>query len=271
MPRLSAIVIYPFKSLDGLSVTEAEVLPSGAIAGDRQFAIVDFKGKFVNGKRYPEIHRLRSTYNPADRTIRLTTNGAPLLVETAALFHVDEDRDELNQWLSEYFHFPCQVVEDDQRGFPDDTQADGPTIISRETLEQVATWFPDLTVAETRRRFRANLEVEGNVPFWEDGLFGEVGRGIPFQVGDVEYLGTNPCQRCVVPTRCPDSGEPGADFVRIFMQRRKASLPTWTSASHFDHFYRLAVNTRLLRFLSSTRTLRVGATVTVGSTAIPGI
>ena len=35
------------------------------------------------------------------------------------------------------------------------------------------------------------------------------------------------------------------DFGRIFEERRYETLPYWATRSRFDHFYRLAVNTRL--------------------------
>lgn len=59
MPILSRIIVYPVKSLDGLSVERCQVLPSGALACDRRFALRDSEGNFINGKRFPAIHGLR--------------------------------------------------------------------------------------------------------------------------------------------------------------------------------------------------------------------
>ena len=60
MPYLARILIYPIKSLDGVAVTQATVLKSGALQSDREFAIVDEHGRFVNGKRNAKVHGLRS-------------------------------------------------------------------------------------------------------------------------------------------------------------------------------------------------------------------
>jgi hypothetical protein len=57
--------------------------------------------------------------------------------------------------------------------------------------------------------------------------------------------GVNPCQRCVVPTRDPNTGEKYPHFQRIFTQQRQATLPSWTTRSRFNHYYRLSVNTRI--------------------------
>jgi uncharacterized protein YcbX len=137
----------------------------------------------------------------------------------------------------------------------------GPTVISTATLADVTTWFPGLEVGETRRRFRANLEIEDVEPFWEDRLYGEEGEAVRFQIGDVQLEGTNPCQRCVVPTRSTDSGERYAEFATIFERQRYETLPWWATRSRFDHFYRLAVNTRPVT--GQTGTIRVGDEVRI--------
>jgi len=257
MPRLARIVIYPVKSLDGVVVNEARVLPSGAIEHDRQFALVDAQGKWVNGKRLPRIHRLRSAIDVAARTIHLSTGG------TKREFHIDTDRQELAQWLSVFFGLRVRLEENGLNGFPDDTAAPGPTVISTATLAEVATWFPGLSLDDVRGRFRANLEIHEVEAFWEDLLYREEGEAVRFRIGDMLLEGTNPCQRCVVPTRSPKSGERYDDFTAIFEKQRYETLPYWATRSRFDHFYRLAVNTRPVG--SSTGMIRIGDEVTIVS------
>jgi uncharacterized protein YcbX len=238
MPRLARIVIYPVKSLDGVAVTETLVLPSGALEHDRRWALVDARGKWINGKRTPRINLLRSTIDPAARKIELTSGG-----KTDA-FHLDADRARLEQRLSEFFGLAVRLEENAVNGFPDDTVATGPTVVSTATLAEVTGWFPGLDLLETRRRFRANLEIEDVEPFWEDRLYAEEREAVRFQIGNVLLEGTNPCQRCVVPTRSPETGERYDEFVTIFENQRYEMLPYWATRSRFDHFYRLAVNTR---------------------------
>ena len=55
MPHIAKICVYPIKSLDGVEVRKAKVLQSGALEYDRQFAIFDEQGKYVNAKRYAKI------------------------------------------------------------------------------------------------------------------------------------------------------------------------------------------------------------------------
>lgn len=240
MARLARINIHPVKSLDPYRVDEAVLLASGALAHDRRFAMCDRQGQFMTAKRTPAAHLLRCAFDPA-------TNLLTLRVEDTSephTFDVDVQRPQLSRFLSDYFATPLEFVENPAAGFPDDTDSPGPTVISAATLAEVATWFAGLSADQVRRRFRANLEIEGVEAFWEDRLVAAGNQVVRFQIGEAELLGTNPCQRCPVPSRDPYTGETIREFAKIFSHRRQESLPDWAPASRFDHFYRLAVNTR---------------------------
>jgi uncharacterized protein YcbX len=154
-----------------------------------------------------------------------------------------------------------KVLENGETGFPDDTEASGPTVIAAETLDDIADWFPQLTADEVRLRFRTNLELADAEPFWEDRLYSEPDTPIRFRIGDVEFEGTNPCQRCVVPTRSPRTGNVHDGFARLFENRRFETLPYWATRSRFDHFYRLATNTRIVP--GTHGTIRIGDEVEI--------
>ena len=235
--QIGRIIIFPIKSLDGFLAESARFTPGGILENDRIFAIYDEAGKVVNGKRTPRVHELRSAYDPQVREVRLWSNG-----QTPQQFQLD-DRAPLEKWLSEFFGFAIVLRHETEKGFPDDREAFGPTIVSEASLRAVQGWFPELTLESARRRFRANLELSDETPFCEDALYGAPGELKPFRIGAVNFFGHNPCQRCVVPTRDPDSAQPVPEFQKQFMQRRKESLPLWANAQRFNHFYRFAVNT----------------------------
>jgi uncharacterized protein len=239
-PCLAQITLYPIKSLDGISVDQAPLLASGALKGDREFAIVDYQGKFVHGKRTPVIHQLRAGFDLAQRTVTLNRQGDA----QATTFHLDQQRIPLENWLSNFFGFPVKLIQNSEMGFPDDTHSPGPTLISTETIAAVTSWFPELTVPELRSRLRTTLEITNTEAFWEDRLYAQAGNLVPFQIGTAHFLGVNPCQRCIVPTRSAKTGEPYANFQKIFVTQRQATLPDWVEATRFNHYYRLAVNTR---------------------------
>ncbi len=242
MPRLSHITIYPLKSFEGLVVQEAQVLSNGALQHDRQFALVDPEGKFINAKRTVAVHGLQLQLDPVGRSLTARRRSQTETVR----WNIDSQRIALERWLSDYFEQEVRLIEEPNGGFPDDTEATGPTIISAATWLAVAEWFPGLTIEHVRDRFRANLEVEEAPPFWEDALFGADSVSVPFRIGDVLFAGTNPCQRCIVPTRDPTTGDAWPEFARQFGAMRAKQLPAWAARARFNHFYRLTTNTRLI-------------------------
>jgi uncharacterized protein YcbX len=256
--HLSRIWIFPIKALDGIAVDASTITSGGILEHDRIYAIMDSEGKVVNGKRTARVHDLRCAFDSDLNEVQLwDKDGSPRqfrLRETA----------QINKWLSDFFGFSVGLQHDAQKGFPDDRIAYGPTIVSDASLQEIQRWYPELTVESVRRRFRANLELSGGEAFCEDRLFGAPEELKPFHIGSVLFAGHNPCQRCVVPTRDPDSGEPVVEFQKKFMQLRKEHLPEWANAQRFNHFYRFAINTSIPPSEAGKK-LRVGAALTLAS------
>jgi uncharacterized protein YcbX len=250
--HLGRIVIFPIKSLDGMVVEEAAITPGGILENDRVFAILDKAGAYVNGKRTPRVHQLRCSFDAEVREVRLWQTGE----SSQTQFHLDET-DGISRWLGDFFGYPVTLQRELQKGFPDDRTAFGPTVVGEASLRAIQDWYPGLELESLRRRFRTNLELAGGVPFEEDRLFGAPDELKPFQIGPVQFLGHNPCQRCVVPSRDPVSGEAVPEFQKRFAQLRGQHLPAWANAQRFNHFYRFAVNTSVLPAEAGKR-LRVG-------------
>lgn len=238
-PHLAEIRIFPIKSLPGIRLEAARIGRLGGLENDRRWMLVDEHGEVVHGKRTARIHQIAATFSENLETISVSIGGGPMT--TLDLYR---DRRQLEQLLSQYLGIDVELQENRDTGFPDDTEFPGPTVISTATLEAIAAWFPGLTLEGVRQRFRANLEIGGVPAFWEDRLVGAAGTGIPFEIGAVRWEGTNPCQRCVVPTRDAQTGIEYPRFAVEFARQRKGALPDWAELSRFDHYYRLAVNTR---------------------------
>ena len=254
MPHVSKICIYPIKSLDGVEVTQAPVLGSGALQGDREFAIFDEQGNFVNGKRNSKVHLLRTKFVLESRIISLQVQGSNL----EKSFHLEAEKQALEDWLSDFFGFIVKLRQNLLTGFPDDTVSNGPTIVSNATLKEVASWYPDLSEDEIRRQLRTTIEIDGVPAFWEDRLFSESGDVVPFQIGNLNFVGVNPCKRCIVFARDAVTGKAHPKFQKIFITKRKETLPQWVNTSRFDHFYKLTVNTRLASQDPANQMIRVG-------------
>ena len=267
MTRIAELVAYPLKSLDGVDVERAELGPHGALRGDRSYALVEAGvdpheasvgggGGYVNGKNEPAIHRLRASYervNPTDATPIAVTlerpdrsgdDGRRRISGGERTFRLPDEGDALAAWVGEYLGYEVDLVREPDGGFPDDRVAPGPTVVSVGTLKMVASWFDGIADAtEARRRLRPNIVLDGCPAFWEDHLFADHGEGVRVTVGDTELIGVNPCQRCVVPSRDPDTGVELPDFRERFMKNRRETLPSWTESDRFDHDFRLMVNT----------------------------
>ena len=266
-PRLARIRLYPIKSLDPIEAPEARIGPDGGLEFDRAWALYTVDGRWVNGKRTAAIHQIRAAYAPDLSSVTLSAPSDPRKMFAATLaFPGDTER--AAEWFSAYFEQQI-VVRYAREGFPDDGLAPGPTIISTASLRAVCEWFPELSLEEARLRFRATLEIEADpdqaggahekLPaFWEDRLFAEDERSVVrFRIGGVAFEGSNPCARCPVPSRDSRTGEIILDFSRRFSERRRATLPSWAPESRFDHFYRLATNTRVPS-TESGKLLRLG-------------
>jgi len=254
MPHLTRITVYPIKSLDGLELTTAEALSSGALQNDRRWALVDPDGNCVNGKRCPAIHQIRALYREDCEEVTLSNS------DREATFSLSHDQQAIAKWCGGVIGQSCQMRENNVAGFPDDTDSPGPTLISTATLEEVSSWFNDLSLPETRRRFRTNLEIDANQPFWEDQLISQDPMYQRFRIGKTLWRGQGVCQRCAVPTRDSQSGTVSPGFARQFSRLREAALPEWSPVGQFDHYYRLAINTKLDSF-SGESVLRAGDSV----------
>lgn len=241
IPRLARIDIFPIKALDGVSVDQVRVSAAGTLAMDREFGLIDSKQQWINGKRSTAIHRLRATFDLAQRQVTLAVQDRP----DQATFSLERGQDRLVTWVGRYLQQVVHLRQCRDGSFSDDLRASGPTIISTATLEAVAEWFPHVSVEELRRRFRTNLEIDGVPAFWEDRLYGAPGELKPFAIGAVPFLGCYPCQRCVVPTRNSRTGEGDRQFQKVLAKQREATLPVWANQDQFKHYFRLAVNTKI--------------------------
>jgi uncharacterized protein YcbX len=268
VPRLSGIRLHPIKSLDPVSVLEARIGPGGGLEHDRAWALYSVDGRWVNGKRTAAMHLIRATYAPDISSVTLAVPGDRRNIP-ARTFPFPAGSEDAAEWFSVYFEQQI-LVRHAREGFPDDTIANGPTIISTASLQAVSDWFPGLSVDTVRERFRTTLEIdgssiEGHAPaiardkitlatsgnghlpaFWEDQLFGEDERSVVrFRISEVNLEGSNPCARCPVPARDPQTGADLTGFQKRFTDLRRETLPPWAPAARFDHFYRLATNTRV--------------------------
>ena len=241
MSYVASIHIYPVKSLDGIAVSQATILASGALQGDRSFAICDRSGALVNSKRNSGVDFLRLSFDMKHRIAGLKIQDT----EQEIFFHVDRERPGIEYWLSNYFGFPVKLIENLLAGFPEDNAAPGPTMIGTETIAQVASWFPRVCVNEMRHRFRANIEI-GDVPaFWEDQLFGGGDEVVRFKIGPVIFEGVNPGHPCLLSTRNSTATEVAPNLNKLLIAKQKEIMPDLVKTGNLNQFNRLIVKTQV--------------------------
>ncbi len=239
-PYLAGISVYPIKSFDSLALERARVVEGAGLAGDREFALFDASGRIVNAKRLGNaILSVRAHYGDAGRRVEFRAGDERLETGLA------EGRPEIEAFLSASLGTQVSLQQDARLGHFDDLEATGPTVVSSASIETVADWF-GLAPGEIRRRFRPNLEIAGLEPFEEDLLFGEPGRPRRFRIGDVEFLGTNPCSRCIVPSLDSQGGAGRGNLTAArFSELRKRHSPPGSEIDAYGHYYRFCVNTLL--------------------------
>lgn len=230
--KVERLRVFPLKGLEGVDVSCAEVLEGGTLERDREFAVFDADGEVVNGKRTPLVHR------PG---VRLEDGAVVVSFPDGEEVNVADELERAESLLGNFFGVDATVRRDDSLGYVDRREM-GPSVVSTATLREFASWF-DISVESARRRLRANVEVSGAPPFWEDRFVGDDSPS--FEAGGVRFDGVTPCGRCIVPSRDPDTGEEEEGFRETFIEKRRETFPDWADKDAFDHHYTLMLIARV--------------------------
>jgi len=253
MPEVARLTLYPVKALDPVDVAAARVTDAGLLAGDREYVLRGPDGDPVNGKRTALVQELDSEFDVETGQLTVAGDGQE------ATFALPDERAAAADWFADFFDLAVSIERDREEGFVDRRSA-GPSVVSTATLRELAGWYDDVTVEGMRRRLRANVEIAGVEPFWEDRFVGE---GAPrMRLGEVTLEGVEPCGRCVVPERDPDTGEHDREFRGKFIRRREETFPEFADEDAFDHFYAVMLIAAVPEG-SRGGTLRVGDDVAV--------
>jgi uncharacterized protein YcbX len=180
-------------------------------------------GQIINGKRTNKVQQ------PA---LKELMDILPKAQGTIGPIDVLDWGKMLTQALGE----PVVLRSHESTGLPDDSERPGPTIVAAATLQALGDAL-GLSLDQMVGRFRPNILLEGLAPFDDDLLVGDT-----LRTGGSTFYMAKPCNRCVVPTRDPGTGEVYAGFKDRFIAARTAGAPL-LAAHLFDHHYKLCVNT----------------------------
>jgi uncharacterized protein YcbX len=242
--HVSALFIYPVKSLRGISVTSAEIDALGFV-GDRRFMVVDDRNQFLTQRALPRMALIETALTATALVLRAPHGGSctvPLnSTEPAESVSVrvwkseglvaDDAGVEVAVWLSEVLRTPCKLVRIGSR-FTRPVLKDGAE--AGRDFVNFADSYPFMILSESSladlnsrlasplpmNRFRPSFVVSGCDAYAEDTW-------TKFRAGDVVFRGARPCARCSITTTNQETAERGKEPLRtLAMYRRDPVDPT---------------------------------------------
>lgn len=205
--QVTALHVYPVKSMRGLPVLQARVQPQG-FCGDRQWLVTDTAGRFITAREREELLLWQAA--PSEGGLRLTApDGQTQLIRASdyeAPVQVTVWRDDFracggpahtDAWLSHQLGTSCRLVylgEQPQRRLAVSDQplsfADGaPYLLT--TTHSLAALNAQLPQPVTMARFRPNIVIDGLAPYAEDDWR-------VLRIGTTVFTNFKPCARCKI-------------------------------------------------------------------------
>jgi len=234
-PYLNQIILYPIKSLAGISVNQWPVTTRG-LQYDRQWMLVDSQGNFLSQRRLPKMSLIKTAI--IEHQLILSASGFENL--TLSLTPKKEEERSVSiwndqclswwisktadDWLSDVLHFKCQLVYQPQHH---------PRLIDQEfgtATDQIyfSDGFPFLIISENSlthlnsamnlslpmSRFRPNLVIT-NCPSYAEDFWREI------QIGEISFRLPKPCSRCAITTIDTTTGLMGKEPLTTLNKLRK--------------------------------------------------
>ncbi|PLP58850.1 ferredoxin [Mesorhizobium loti] len=229
--RVERITFYPLKSGAGVPVETARLEAEG-LAGDRRMMVVDETGDCLTARKAPRLMQIR-THVDGDEVILAAPGMSPLVFSRC---HLDVARnvsiwgddvvaldagEEVHQWLTRFLDRSCRMVLKGAITHRPLAIGPGGTVSFADTAPLLLTNFASLAdinryldLEVEMERFRPNLVVSGMPAFDEDGW-----RYV--RIGNVEFEAIGACDRCVMTTLDPATGEARPDHEPLAMLGRQ--------------------------------------------------
>ncbi len=228
--RVVRICIAPVKALHVVNPGEIELTHAG-VMGDRRFWLVDADRRLVNGKRHPELMRVRPQWDETSRKLSLAfpdgsvvegevAPGEPFEAELYGTPH--PSRLVPGPWqeaLSEFAGEPLTLLWSE--GGAQDRGSDRggwASLVSRASLERLREAAGAAEPVDGRR-FRMLFEIDGVEAHEEDTWLGNrvaIGDAVVVPLGDVG--------RCVVTTCDPDTAVSDFDTLELLAGYRREGV-----------------------------------------------
>ncbi len=235
MLTISALYIYPIKSLGGISLTTANLTDRG-FQYDRNWMLVDGNNQFLTQREFPQMTLLQTSLHEDGLVVRHKHTGDSINIpfqptgdlctvtvwdDTCQAQYVSPLAD---QWFSRVLSIPCRLVY-----MPESTRRKvDPNYAHGDEITSFSDGFPLLMIGQaslddlnsrlseplTMERFRPNVVFTGGTPFQEDEM-------AEFTIADILFYGVKPCARCVITTIDLLTGEKGKEPLRTLSTYRR--------------------------------------------------
>lgn len=236
--QVSAIHVYPIKSLAGLSLSSSQVEITG-FQYDRQWMLVDKQGKFLSQRTHPEMALIQVNLEKDQLLLshKFYTNAffrLPFIMDSGKKKQVSiwEDQleaslpgPEVDEWFSDLLHMDCQLVKmgtSEKRWIKEKYQVHREHVSFADSMPYLIIGQSSLDDLNSRldtpvpmERFRPNMVFSGGPAFAEDAWD-------RFTIGQVKFKSTKPCARCVLTTIDQNSGKKGKEPLYTLSQYRKS-------------------------------------------------
>jgi uncharacterized protein len=221
--KISEIWIYPVKSLGGIRLQSAKVLPKG-LEHDRRWMLIDSDNKFMTQRVYPQMALFKLNYelgnfivHHSDQLIDLPFQSerdpisAQVWDDAVEVYEVSRRH---SGWFSQIMRMNCKLV-----SFPENNARPvDPRYAINNDQVSLADSYPALIIGQSSlddlnqrlheplpmNRFRPNIIFAGGEPYEEDGWKN-------FRIGQNRFVGVKPCSRCVLTTVNQDTGVKGIE------------------------------------------------------------
>lgn len=240
--RLSGIFVHPIKSLRGVAVAAARAGVMG-LRHDRRWMLVDETGRLVSQRDEPGLARLSVALGEGGTRVA-TPGGEALWVperheglrvrvqvwsaEVGAVVH-----EEGSAFFSTHMRRPLRLVwlPDDEVRPAGGAARPGDRVSLADTAPYLILGQASLRALDERvrrldlpiTRFRPNLVVEGGQPHAED-------EWATVRIGSVRFRGLGRCDRCVMTTIDPITGDKGVEPLRTLAGYRRWDGKVWFGA-----------------------------------------
>jgi uncharacterized protein YcbX len=243
-PRVTAIYIYPIKSLAGISVPSVSFCQTG-LSHDRRWMLVDRNNRFITQREFKQLclfkvelvtNQLLVSYEGDAISIPLTIDTGDSTIVSIWDCSVECLRaaEVINKWFSSKLEHDVSLVY-----MPNDTvRTINPNHIVNNEQVSFADGYPLLIIGEgsvrelqsklkepiSFDRFRPNLVVSSVIAHEEDTWQ-------HFTINQLTYRGIKPCKRCSVITINQQSAKTSAE-----------PLKTLATYRQFDHHILFGLN-----------------------------